>query len=117
MTRGWPDEEGRRRRWRDTLLETRRFAGTLSIGVLATPAVNILPLTNPPGGPWVVLLTEKGRQIVHSERIEREGGRSGRTRENARWRARDARERERAEGRARRGSRDWPRLRERRMER
>lgn len=76
MTRGWPDEEEeeeeeekerkRRRRWRDTLLETRRFAGTLSIGVLATPAVNILPLTNPPGGPWVVLLTEKGRQIVQS---------------------------------------------------
>lgn len=93
MTRGWPDEEGRRRRWRDTLLETRRFAGTLSIGVLATPAVNILPLTNPPGGPWVVLLTEKGRQIVQSERIEREGGRRGRTRENARWRARDARAR------------------------
>lgn len=75
------------------MLETRRFAGTLSIGVLATPAVNILPLTNPPGGPWVVLLTEKGRQIVQSERIEREGGRRGRTRENARWRARDARAR------------------------
>jgi len=37
-----------------------------------------------------VLLTEKGRQ---SERIEREGGRSGRTRANARWRARDARAR------------------------
>lgn len=57
--RGWPDgtevEEGHLRS-----LETRRFAGTLSIGVLATPAVNILPLTNPPGGPWVVLLTEKG---------------------------------------------------------
>lgn len=84
MTRGWSDEESWRRRWRDTLLETRRFAGTLSIGVLATPAVNILPLTNPPGGPWVVLLTEKGRQIVQSERIEREGGR---TRENAGERA------------------------------
>lgn len=111
MTRGWPDEEGRRRRWRDTLLETRRFAGTLSIGVLATPAVNILPLTNPPGGPWVVLLTEKGRQIVRSERIEREGGRRGRTRDGARGTL----ERERAEGR--RGSRDWSRLRERRMER
>lgn len=92
VTRGWPDEENRRRkkrrrkrrRWRDTLLETRRFAGTLSIGVLATPAVNILPLTNPLGGPWVVLLTEKGRQIVQSERIEREGGRSGRTHDGAR---------------------------------
>lgn len=29
----------RKRRWRDTLLETRRFAGTLSIGVLATPSI------------------------------------------------------------------------------
>lgn len=74
-------------------LETRRFAGTLSIGVLATPAVNILPLTNLPGGLWVVLLTEKGRQIMQSERIEREDRRSERTRENARWRARDARAR------------------------
>lgn len=66
------------------MLETRRFTGTLSIGVLATPAVNILPLTNPPGGPWVVLLTEKGRRIVQSERIERERvERNGRTRDGA----------------------------------
>lgn len=101
MTRGWPDEEGwrkkRRKRGRrtggDTLLETRRFAGTLSIGVLTTPTVNILPLTNPPGGPWVVLLTEKGRRIVQSERIERME-RSGRTRDGARGTL----ERERAEG-------------------
>lgn len=77
------------------MLETRRFAGTLSIGVLATPAVNILPLTNPPGGLWVVLLTEKGRRIVQSERIERERvERNGRTRDGAQGTL----ERERAEG-------------------
>lgn len=70
------------------MLETRRFAGTLSIGVLATPAVNILPLTNPPEGPWVVLLTEKGRRIV-PERADRARGWK-KKRENARWRARDA---------------------------
>lgn len=96
------------------MLETRRFAGTLSIGVLATPAVNILPLTNPPGGPWVVLLTEKGRQIVQSERIEREGGRSGRTREK-RAMAREGRLSEKG----RRDDEDretWSRLRERKME-
>lgn len=96
------------------MLETRRFAGTLSIGVLATPAVNILPLTNPPGGPWVVLLTEKGRQIVQSKRIEREGGRSGRTREK-RAMAREGRLSEKG----RRNDEDretWSRLRERKME-
>lgn len=96
------------------MLETRRFAGTLSIGVLATPAVNILPLTNPPGGPWVVLLTEKGRQIVQSKRIEREGGRSGRTREK-RAMAREGRLSEKG----RRDDEDretWSRLRERKME-
>lgn len=96
------------------MLETRRFAGTLSIGVLATPAVNILPLTNPPGGPWVVLLTEKGRQIVQSKRIEREGGRSGRTREK-RAMAREGRLNEKG----RRNDEDretWSRLRERKME-
>lgn len=99
------------------MLETRRFAGTLSIGVLATPAVNILPLTNPPGGPWVVLLTEKGRQIVQSERIEREGGRSGRTRENAGERAMAREGRSSEKGRRDDEDREtWSRLRERRME-
>lgn len=114
MTRGWPDEEGRRR-WRDTLLETRRFAGTLSIGVLATPAVNILPLTNPPGGPWVVLLTEKG-QADRAQRADRARGWKKRENAGERAMAREGRSSEKGRRDARRGSRDWSRLRERRME-
>lgn len=98
VTRGWPDEENRRRkkrrrkrrRWRDTLLETRRFAGTLSIGVLATPAVNILPLTNPLGGS-VGGVADGERQADRAERADR--ARGWKKRENARWRARDARAR------------------------
>lgn len=86
---GWP-EGGRRNRGGGTpySLETRRFAGTLSIGVLATPAINILLLTNPPrfaGG-----VADGERQIVSELLIEREGIRSKREEQinggmRARW--------------------------------
>lgn len=96
------------------MLETRRFAGTLSIGVLATPAVNILPLTNPPGGS-VGGVADGERQADRAERADR--ARGWKKRENAGERAMAREGRLSEKGRRDDEDREtWSRLRERRME-